>query len=92
GRTHFCGFGPPLSSGLGCSLGWVRLVALGWVKDEFAEGLAGLLLHIRRFKMNQEAHGEVVAIVYRQHAATTPLPRSPPDEPFAATFPAGAAS
>jgi len=34
---------------------------------------AGLLLHIRRSKMDQEAHGETVAVAHGQHAATDPV-------------------
>jgi integrase len=33
----------------------------------------GLLLHIRRSKMDQEANGETVAVAYGQHAATDPV-------------------
>ncbi|MPZ93886.1 MAG: tyrosine-type recombinase/integrase [Propionibacteriales bacterium] len=34
---------------------------------------AGLLLHIRRSKMDQEGHGETVAVAHGQHAATDPV-------------------
>jgi integrase len=34
---------------------------------------AGLLLHIRRSKMDQEGHGETVAVAHGHHAATDPV-------------------
>lgn len=34
---------------------------------------AGLLLHIRQSKMDQEGHGEQVAVAHGQHAATDPV-------------------
>ncbi|MDQ3527981.1 MAG: tyrosine-type recombinase/integrase [Actinomycetota bacterium] len=35
---------------------------------------AGLLLTIRRSKMDQEGHGQVVAVAHGQHAVTDPVP------------------
>ncbi len=34
---------------------------------------AGILLHIRQSKMDQEGHGELVAVVHGQHALTDPV-------------------
>ena len=34
---------------------------------------AGLLLHIRRSKTDQESHGQVVAVAHGQHATTDPV-------------------
>jgi integrase len=34
---------------------------------------AGLLLHIRRSKMDQEGHGDVVAVAHGRHASTDPV-------------------
>lgn len=35
--------------------------------------LAGLLLHIRQSKMDQEGHGQVAAVAHGQHATTDPV-------------------
>ena len=34
---------------------------------------AGLLLNVRKSKMDQEGHGQVVAVAYGQHAMTDPV-------------------
>ena len=48
-----------------------EIVALTLVDVEHKP--AGLLLNIRRSKMDQEGHGQVVAVAHGQHAATDPV-------------------
>jgi integrase len=49
----------------------VEIVALTLADVEHKP--AGLLLHIRQSKMDQEGHGELVAVAHGQHALTDPV-------------------
>jgi integrase len=57
--------------GYASALRRAELVALNLVDVEHKP--AGLLLTVRKSKMDQEGHGQVVAVAHGQHAATDPV-------------------